>query len=202
MVGKGVAHLALGKASGLDDWVGEELRLWPLKLLQALWRLLLAVERLGRWPRGVRGAEVVLAPKPDGDPAEPLDRRPLNLLSVIYRPWAKIRGRDVAAWRRQWDPAMAAARLGADGQAWELAWAQAVARAEGRGFGGLAVDFRKAYDSVRLALAGRMLAAAGWPLAISGPVMDEYWAPRRLRVAGAIGDPWDPSSGIPAGLMT
>jgi hypothetical protein len=142
---------------------------------------------------------VVLPLKPDGDPTEPLDRRPLNLLAVIYRCWARLRGREVAAWRRSWDPACAAARLGADGQAWELGWAQAEAEALDLEFGGLAVDFRKAYDSVRLALVARLLAAAGWPAALAGPLQDMYCAPRRLRVAGALGAPFLPTSGIPAG---
>ena len=195
----GLSALPGGKAPGLDDWLGEELRLWPPPLVAALWKLLQAVERLGRWPAGLRGAEVVLPLKPGGDPAEPLDRRPLNLLSVVYRCWARLRGRHVAAWRRLWDPAVAAARLGADGQAWELAWAQAEAEAGDQEFAGLAVDFRKAYDSVRLGLVRRLLAAAGWPLAIVGPLLDAYRAPRRLRVAGALGEPFLPTSGIPAG---
>jgi hypothetical protein len=77
-----------------------------------------------------------------------MDRRPLNMLSVVYRLWARIRRAEVAAWRASWGPGVAAARLGAAGQAWELAWAFAVAAANGDDFGGLAVDFRKAYDSV------------------------------------------------------
>ena len=43
----------MGKAAGLDDWVGEELRLWPPPMLQARAALLRKVEELGilaRWP--------------------------------------------------------------------------------------------------------------------------------------------------------
>jgi hypothetical protein len=46
-----------------------------------------------------------------------MDRRPLNMLSVVYRLWARLRRAEVAEWRAAWDPAMAAARLGAAGQA-------------------------------------------------------------------------------------
>ena len=198
-VQEGINHLANGRASGLDDWVGEELRLWPAQLVVALTTLLVQVETLGRWPSGLQGAEVVLPPKPGGDPGDPLNRRPLNVLSVVYRVWARLRHREVATWRKGWDPAVGAARLGASGQAWELAWAHAVARAKGDEFGGLAVDFRKAYDSVRLGLVRRALLAAGWPAALWGPVVAAYEAPRRLRVAGAMGQPWLPTSGIPAG---
>jgi hypothetical protein len=94
---------------------------------------------------------------------------------------------------------MAAARLGAAGQAWELAWAFAVAAANGEEFGGLAVDFRKAYDSVRIALMERFLQAARWPVELTGPLWAAYLAPRRLRVAGAIGPEWEATSGVPAG---
>jgi hypothetical protein len=142
---------------------------------------------------------VVLPPKPGGDPGDPLNRRQLNMLSVVYRLWARLRRLEVASWRKSWDPAVAAARLGASGQAWELAWAHAVARAKGMELGGLAVDFRKAYDSVRLGLVRRALAAAGWPAAVLGPLVAAYEAPRRLRAAGAMGPMWTPTCGIPAG---
>ena len=119
----GINQLPLGRASGLDDWVGEELRLWPPVLVEALTALLVRVEDLGRWPSGLQGAEVVLLPKPVGDLSDPMGRRPLNMLSVVYRLWARLRRVEVAAWRALWDPAVAAATLGAAGQAWELAWA-------------------------------------------------------------------------------
>ena len=56
-VQEGINHLANGRASGLDDWVGEELRLWPAQLVAALTSLLVRVEELGSWPAGVQGAE-------------------------------------------------------------------------------------------------------------------------------------------------
>ena len=83
--------LPLGKAPGPDDWAGEELRLWPGPLLAALASLLRAVELLGRWPAGLRAAEVVLLAKPGGDPDEALQRRPITLLPVVYRLWARLR---------------------------------------------------------------------------------------------------------------
>jgi hypothetical protein len=121
------------------------------------------------------------------------------MLSAVYRLWARLRRLEVATWRKSWGPAVGAARLGASGQAWELAWAHAVARAKGMELGGLAVDFRKAYDSVRLGLVRRALLAAGWPAAVLGPLVAAYEAPRRIREAEAIGSAWVPSSGIPAG---
>ena len=116
-------------------------------------------------------AEVVLIPKPGGDPDMPLQLRPITLLPVIYRLWARIRLRAVDAWRSAWDPAVASACKGPDGQAWDLAWALAVAPVHGQAVSGVAVDLSKCYDSVRLPLLRRILAAAGWPQAIAGPML-------------------------------
>jgi hypothetical protein len=74
-----------------------------------------------------------------------------------------------------------------------------VAAANGDDCGGLAVDFRKAYDSVRIALLERFLRVARWPAGLVGPLVAAYSAPRRLRVAGALGPQWAASSGVPAG---
>jgi len=140
------ASLPTGKAGGGDGWVGEEFRRWPPELLAPTARLLQAVEASGSWPQLLASAEVVLLPKPGGDSGDPLSRRPITLLPVLYRAWARLRRRSVDDWRPQWDPAIAAAGLGADGQAWELGWAAAVAHASalleggvvrGRGVGGM-----------------------------------------------------------------
>ena len=49
---------------------------------------------------------------------------------------------------------------------------------------GIAVDMAKCYDSARLPLLRRLLAAAGWPaavVAVAGPLLAAYGARRRLR---------------------
>jgi len=51
-----------GKAPGLDDSVGAELRLWPAAAAAGAAALLRAVERLGRWPSGLARSEVALLP--------------------------------------------------------------------------------------------------------------------------------------------
>eukprot|EP00974_Lingulodinium_polyedra_P012019 1160161-Lingulodinium_polyedra.AAC.1 len=40
------------------------------------------------------------------------------------------------------------------------------------------------------------MARAGGPSWVAGPVCSAYGAARRLRVDGALGDPWRPTSGI------
>ena len=199
LVAAAVAALPLHKASGPDDWTGDELRLWPGLLVPALAALLRHVELLGRWPSALTVAEVVLIPKPGGDPDSPLQLRPTTLLPVIYRLRARIRLRAVDSWRAAWDPAVAFACKGPEGQAWDLAWALAVAPVQGQAVSGVAVDLSKCYDSVRLPLLRRVLAAAGWPQAIAGPMLAAYGAPRRLRVGEAIGAFVPPRAGLPAG---
>ena len=77
-----VAALPLQEASGPDDWSGDELRLWPGVMICALASLLRQVELIGRWPKGLTVAEVVLVPKLGGDPDLPLQLGPITLLPV------------------------------------------------------------------------------------------------------------------------
>ena len=129
----------------------------------------------------------------------PCSSAPVTLLPVIYRLWARLRLRRVEAWRAAWDPALADAPKGADGQAWGLAWDLAVAPATGAVVAGIATDLSKCYDGVRLPLLRRLLAAAGWPAGLVAPLLAAYSAPRRLRVGDALGAFVSPAAGLPAG---
>eukprot|EP00974_Lingulodinium_polyedra_P128120 11204785-Lingulodinium_polyedra.AAC.1 len=61
---------------------------------------------------------------------------------------------------------------------------------------GAALDWRKAFDHVPLIAVGAGLERAGVPEWLRGPVCSAYAAPRRIRVDGALGDPWQPTNGI------
>ena len=61
----------------------------------------------------------------------------------------------------------------------------------------MAVDMAKCYDSARRPVLLRALAAAGWPEAISRPLLDAYAAPRRIRIGDAVGVLVSPRAGIP-----
>ena len=138
--------------------------------------------------------------KPGGDPGNPLGWRPVVLMSALHRVWARCRRREFDGWRAQWDPAVAAAWLGADGRAWEFGWDTACAHAgSGAGVAGVAVDFSNCHDGYRLALLPRALARADVPPAISRPLPAAYGFTRRLRAGDACGGDCTPTSGIPAG---
>ena len=57
-------------------------------------------ERTGKWPSKLKGGLVCLLPKGGVGPsvADPLQARPVVLLSVLYRIWGKARSR----WLEQW----------------------------------------------------------------------------------------------------
>ena len=54
------------------------------------------VENQGRWPAQVRGGLVAMLPK--GETGDPEDHRPVTLLSIIYRGWAKVQAARIQAW--------------------------------------------------------------------------------------------------------
>ena len=62
----------------------------PLPAFRVLADLLATVERTGRWPEPIAHSFVAMLPK--GGTGEPDEYRPIVLLSVYYRIWAKARG--------------------------------------------------------------------------------------------------------------
>jgi len=86
-------RLPVGKAPGLDDWAAAELRLWPTAAVLGAADLLRAVEREGRWPKGIARAEVVLLPK--GCPLA------VDVLAIITFAWVAAVGREAPALARR-----------------------------------------------------------------------------------------------------
>ena len=83
-------------ALGLDGWSLADLRSLPYRLLGWLADLLREVERLGRWLARLAEGYTALIPK-EGPPG-PLITRPLTILSMVYRLWARVRLADAIAW--------------------------------------------------------------------------------------------------------
>ena len=181
------------KKPGLDAWTVAELRLLPDALLGWIAELFEAVEARGAWPQHLREPEGLLLPKPDGG-GEALDRRPIWLLPILYRLWAAGRAQLFARWRLAW--AGDDVRAGAEELAWELALELEAAEALEEAIAGQALDWRKAYDHVCLATLPHLLDRAGVPSWLVQPALSAYTARRRLRVGQALGEPWEPTSGI------
>ena len=75
---------------------------WGSEAWDQVCELLRAVERTGRWPKQLTGGIVCLLPKGGVGPsvADPLQARPVVLLSVLYRVRAKARSSFLERWIR------------------------------------------------------------------------------------------------------
>jgi ribonuclease HI/endonuclease/exonuclease/phosphatase family metal-dependent hydrolase len=192
---KGILRrMAKRKASGLDGWTVAELRLLPDELLGLIVLMFEAIEAGGSWPEQLKEPEGLLLPKGVGDLGDPMDRRPIWLLPMLYRVWAAGRAQLFARWRASWPDGDGG--FGAEELAWELALDLEAAEANGEDICGAALDWRKAFDNVPLCNLDPLLTRAGVPDWIRRPLVAAYTAQRRLRVEGALGQRWKPTSGI------
>ena len=192
LVAQTLRGMARRKRPGLDAWSVPELRALPTLLHGWLGLLLEQVESTGRWPRQAALPEGVLLPKGDGQ--DPLDRRPIWLMPLLYRIWSAARARPWKAWQRQWFPDRPG--LGAAEAVWIAGAMGARAATLGQHQAGIAIDWSKAYDQVGLAVAERAGHCAGIPAEILAPLMAAYRGPRRIRVAGILGPEWTPARGL------
>ncbi len=97
-------RVLLGRMSGsscvgIDGWRVEELKRLPTEILDMLADIFNLVEKLGKWPLSLQRALVTLIPKGQG--CQPLDLRPITVMSVIYRLWAVRRLQDLKAWQEK-----------------------------------------------------------------------------------------------------
>ncbi|CAK0862848.1 unnamed protein product [Prorocentrum cordatum] len=136
------------KKPGLDGWTVKELRLLPPELHGWIAELFEEIEACGSWPSELVEPEGLLLPKPGGG-ADPMDRRPIWLLPILYRLWAAGRARLFARRRLRW--AGEEVQRGAEELAWELALELEAAEALSETIAGAALDWRKAYDHIDLA---------------------------------------------------
>ena len=88
------------RATGLDGWTVVDMRNMPWPLLHMLAQLLNWVESHGVWPEQLATGYIPLIPKGEG--SEPLQLRPLSVLSAIYGAWSGIRLRDCLISQEKW----------------------------------------------------------------------------------------------------
>ena len=186
-----------GKASGVDGWSYKEMADWPLALFAHLATFLALVEEVGRWPATWAGNLVCLLPK--GGTASPEDRRPIVLLSCIYRVWAACRAQIFRAWLRQNGILLEGEACGPDVKAGELGVRLASARLSGDIVSGLALDWSECYDRLPLAVLETLAQAAKLPPALWRPMLAAYALPRRVRADEVAGPECDPVCGLAPG---
>ena len=191
-----------GKAAGPDGWRVRELKMWKGPLLDWTAELLAMVETTGRWPTELTRAETVLLPK--GGTDDPLDKRPITLLPMLYRVWAALRATQMRKWMRSASiPSLVhgsrGTMAGAEHQGLLLGMELEEARAFEDNLAGVAVDWSKCYDHLGLDYVQDTLLAAGVSGWVSGPLLAMYRAPRHIKVDGAIGAARTPVRCIPPG---
>ena len=127
------------KAPGADGWRYGELKDWSWDLFELYAAVLRLVEAVGRWPSCIQPNVVCMLPKGGTRAAE--DRRPIVLLSVLYRVWAAFRAADLGRWLRGNGVLMQGEACGRDVQAGTLSLLLAKARITGDHIAGLAMDW-------------------------------------------------------------
>jgi hypothetical protein len=191
--------LAMGrKAGGADGLQAADWQAWPMEHWDKLAELLELCVRQGRWPQQLLQAHVCLLSK-GGKPVEKLQARPITILPLAYRAWAKIRAKQLKVWLGEHTSLLVGTREEAEFQAAILATTLALGKATGEGAGAVCVDFAKAYDGLDFEFLEQALRKAGVHQQILGPAFAMYKAERAVRIGDAVGNPREPTSGLPAG---
>ncbi len=161
----------LDKAPGEDGWTARHMSEWSGEAWEGVRRLLVLVEQTGRWPRGLQGVVVCLLPKGGISPSigDPLQARPVVLLAVVCRVWAKAR----APWLAGWIKRAGVQPVEEDGAACEdlavdLAFTFEEAKARGKEAWAVAADLSTAYDRVPLEVLTDGLRDMGLPRGLWG----------------------------------
>ncbi len=175
------------------------MRQWPAAVWVCITDLFKAMAAVGRWPEALRGGVICLLPTAgvQATTESPLEARPIVLLPLLYRPWARKRGREIGQWLQQHgvevlpDPSKSAESYG-NLLAAELEQATVLDDP----LLAACVDLSKAHDTVRLNLLEFLLCGSGLPAEVWRPMLDMAKAPRRLKVMQAVGEWRQPTSGM------
>ena len=130
-------------APGLDGWTRQALLELDEPSRDALVHLLRAADD-GRWPDFWSEARTLGIPKADSH-----ERRPLTIMSSLYRIWAGRAASHYAEWADSWWPeGVHGARAGhsAADASWKIAMLIELARASGKPHCALTIDTEKCFD--------------------------------------------------------
>jgi len=185
-----------GKAAGHDGWRYDEIKVWPQPLITLLAGFYGVVERTGLWPAAMGTNLVALLPK--GTSGDPGDYRPIMLLSVIYRIWAKARSTFMQGHLRAIGILPTGPIPGAEQQATDLAWRLLLAKS-GVVLSGVALDWSKCYDHVSSVLLGHLARLCRLPEGLFLPMLAAYNMQRHILLGGMLGPAKAPARGLAAG---
>ena len=155
-------------------------------------------EKRGQWPQQLKLAHVMLLSK-GGKPVDGLQARPITVLPLVYRAWAKVTAKQLRVWLEEHTTLLFGTRQEAEFQAALLATTLSLGKATGEGAGAACVDFAKAYDGLNLDFLEQALRKAGVSEQLLGPSFAMYRAERAIRIGDSVGPSRLPQSGLPAG---
>ena len=202
-----VQTLASSKNSSpsLDGWSPQSLialSKWFPCLYDGLADILNWIEEHSIWPTPLCKAYTALIPK-DGmsDSPKPVDFRPISVLSAIYRLWAKARFNLSLEWQEQWchkEVWGCRKQRGAEAMCLQIALhLEKCAVEQQSAAGGVAYDFRKAFDLVPFELLFSALVARGMHPRIVNPLKAIYSSLHRVfRLRGSCGHWWFANNGL------
>ena len=148
-------------APGLDAWDGDSLRALDFQSKILLCELLDRL-RTSDLPKFLLQARVVGIPKHDGSP----DRRPLTVMSCIWRMWSRRVARHTAIWMDRWmPPSIFGARpcAAASDGAWELFMDVDESRVNDQDLTILTLDQKQCFDRLQLASLRELGSRLGMP---------------------------------------
>ncbi len=179
------------------DWA----RPWHIALISnearaALASLMMAIERIRRWPRDLRWTLALALGKKSGG------ARLIGVSTSIYRIWSRIRYADCRAVleaRVQRPFFIAAPGRGAERAAVEMSLAAEVAAARDLESAASTVDLKQFYENVTVADFALEALRQGVPKVVVMLTAHLYTGPRVLRVKEAVAPPLYPRKSIVAG---
>ena len=185
------------KAPGLDGWTCEMLLNLSVEAVQAILDFFHYCERQAAWPDQMVFALIALLPKSEKR------ERPIALLHVLYRSWAKLRWPLVAAWqveyarRAPWDKAVPGSQV-LDVALARLMLGESVRRSK-RHLITLFLDCETFYDRCLFNDVISSGISLAYPPVILHQAMLTYMGPRVVQSEGALCPPIWPGRGVLAG---
>ena len=143
--------------------------------IEALAKVLTAIERTGTWPHFTQLVMTVLIPKSDGG------LRPIGLFPTLHRVWMRCRRPTVKEWRNRHARGYryGGAGKGAQRAAWLHAAEAEIAKSGGKTYASVLLDLVKAFETIpheRIAEAAVKHGYNLWVLRLS---LQAYRAPER-----------------------
>ena len=201
-VTEAIARMKHSTSPGMHGWRVHELSQLPNTILKQLATTLNAIERDAEWPAPLRHAQIPLIPKPEST-GEPLSQRPITVTPVIYRIWAAIRARGASSWLDKFVPHGihgCRPKHSAEDLFWNLAAALEHAHLNSQPLHGIAVDFKKCFDTVPTEIAFKLAERLGFNQTVLHTLRAAYdGMERHFKAGGSIGEGFTPTNGIMQG---